>query len=120
MRSTAESDRVLLLDIPECNERVQEYTREGREAFLATRMAQDALVRNLQTLAESTQRLSAGLKERERTVPSRAIAGFRNVLVHGYLGVDPVMVWSVVEGALPGLSGAVKRLQDALGDGGET
>ena len=120
MRPVVESDRVLLLHIQECIERIQEYTREGREAFLGTRMVQDAVVRNLQTLAESTQRLSLGLKDREPRVPWRAIAGFRNVLVHGYLGVDPMMVWSVVEGDLPGLAEAVERLQATLGGGSES
>jgi len=45
-------------------------------------------MRNLQTMAESTQRLSDAAKEAHPEVDWYKISGFRNVLVHGYLGVD--------------------------------
>jgi Protein of unknown function DUF86 len=55
-------DRVYLKHILRCVARIEEYTRGGREMFLSTSIVQDATLRNLQTLAESTQRLSADLK----------------------------------------------------------
>lgn len=55
-------DRLYLLHISESLERIEEYVVEGREAFFADRKTQDAVLRNLQTLAESTQRLSESLK----------------------------------------------------------
>ena len=58
---------------------------------------QDAVVRNLQTLAESSQRLSIEIKETESQIPWRELVGFRNVIVHGHLGVDLGAVWLVVE-----------------------
>ena len=81
-----------------------------RTAFNESKMVQDAVVRNLQTLAESTQRISLPLRNTEQGVPWRAIAGFRNVLTHGYLDIDPEVVWSVVEQELPELAAAVERM----------
>lgn len=78
-------------------------------------MVQDAVVRNLQTMAESTQRLSQSLKESEKDIPWSSVAGFRNVLVHGYLDVDLDAVWSVVERDLPALAEAVDRMAHAVG-----
>ena len=49
-------------------------------------MVQDAILRRLQTLAESTQRLSEDLQEKMPTIDWRSISGFRNILVHDYLG----------------------------------
>ena len=43
-------------------------------------------MRNLQIMAESTQRLSDAIKEAHPEVDWYKISGFRNVLVHGYLG----------------------------------
>lgn len=40
--------------IGECITRIEPYTAEGREAFFADTRTQDAVVRNLQVLAEST------------------------------------------------------------------
>ena len=110
MKSDAQSDRVLLEHIRECIDRISEYTGSKRSSFYASRLVQDAVVRNLQLLAESTQRLSNAVKETETDIPWRAIAGFRNVLVHGYLEIDLDAVWSVVEQDLPKLSRAIDRM----------
>tara|TARA_Y100000589_G_scaffold278977_1_gene274736 strand:+ start:373 stop:669 length:297 start_codon:yes stop_codon:yes gene_type:complete len=56
-------DRVYLKHILRCIRRIEEYTAKGSEDFLSSPMAHDATLRNLQTMAESTQRLSAPLKE---------------------------------------------------------
>jgi uncharacterized protein with HEPN domain len=71
---------------------------------------QDATIRNPQTLAESSQRLSSNIKGTEPGVPWRELAGFRNVIVHGYLGVDMAAVWLVIEQDLPALAAAVDRM----------
>lgn len=84
--------------------------RERSRGILGNTMVQDAIVRNLQTLAESTQRLSDKTKQRKPEVDWRAIAGFRNVIVHDYLGVDLERVWHIIECDLPGL----KTHTDAL------
>jgi uncharacterized protein with HEPN domain len=55
-------DRLYLIHITECIQRIEQYTAEGRAAFLADTRTQDAALRNLHTLAESTQRISADLK----------------------------------------------------------
>ena len=73
-------------------------------------MVQDAVVRNLQTLAESTQRLGTELEATEPNLPWEEFAGFRNVLTHAYLQIDPEMVWSVIEYDLPELSTAIERM----------
>lgn len=110
MNPTIQSDRVLLAHIRDCMERIREYTGNERSTFFESQIVQDAVVRNLQTLAESTQRLSESIKATEPDVPWREIAGFRNVLVHGYLGLDLEALWSVVEHDLEGLAEAVERM----------
>ena len=46
-------DRLYLIHISEAIERIEEYTKEGAEAFLEDHKTQDAVLRNLHTLAES-------------------------------------------------------------------
>ena len=83
-----EADRVLLAHMRDCLARIDEYTGVERGRFEGSRLVQDAVIRNLQTLAESSQRLSPKIKATEPQVPWRELAGFRNVIVHGYLGLD--------------------------------
>ncbi len=102
----------------DCLARVFEYTNADRARFDASRLVQDAVIRNLQTLAESSQRLSSEIKSTEPQIPWRELAGFRNVIVHGYLGVDLGAVWLVVEQDLPSLTEAVDRMSARLGPQG--
>ena len=71
----------------------------------------DASLRNLQTLSEATQQLPQPLKDQFPDIPWRSISGFRNILVHNYLGdIDPLTVRQVVTVHLPQLERAVKTL----------
>ena len=81
-----------------------------RSRFETSRLVQDAVIRNLQTLTESSQRLSDNIKATEPQVPWRDLAGFRNVIVHGYLGIDLAVVWLVVDQDLPTLAAALDRM----------
>jgi uncharacterized protein with HEPN domain len=94
----------------ECVARVHEYTAGDKARFETSRLVQDAVIRNLQTLTESSQRLSAPIKATEPQVPWRELAGFRNVIVHGYLGIDVAAVWLVVAQDLPPLAAAIERM----------
>ena len=78
-------DRVYLRHILRCISRIEEYTGAGRETFFSAHLIQDGVIRNLQTLAESSQRLSHAIKAEHPTVDWKGLAGFRNVLVHDYL-----------------------------------
>lgn len=69
-------------------------------------------------MAEATQRLSAECKERETGIDWRAIAAFRNVLVHNYLGIDIEQIWIVVTRDVPGLKSAAAALLDSPGSEG--
>ena len=103
-------ESVYLQHVLRCIRRIEEYTSRGRDAFLASPLVQDATLRNLQTLAESTQRLSESLKVKHKEVDWQALSGFRNVLVHDYLGIDLERVFDSIENHLPGLLKAVESL----------
>lgn len=96
-------DRLYLIHISECIERIQKYIKKGKDDFILDQMTQDAVVRNLQTLAESTKRLSESFKLSHPEIDWSGIAGFRNVAVHDYLGIDPLRIWGIVEKDIPDL-----------------
>lgn len=62
-------DRVYLRHILESLDAIRAYTAEGRDRFLTDRKTQKATLRELQELAESTQRLSSHLKEKLPGIP---------------------------------------------------
>jgi uncharacterized protein with HEPN domain len=96
-------DRVYLHHIRECIQRIEENVAGGRAPFMASHTLQDAVLRNLQTMTEATQRLSEALKATHPEIEWRRIAAFRNVLVHAYLGIDLERIWEVIERDVPPL-----------------
>ena len=51
-------DRLYIHHVIDCVRRIERYCQNGEEAFRESELVQDAVLRNLQTLAESTQRIS--------------------------------------------------------------
>jgi uncharacterized protein with HEPN domain len=96
----------------ECIERVKTYTSDGESVFLQSQLVQDAVIRNLQVMAESSQRLSESTKLIAPDVPWRSISGFRNIMVHDYLGLDLEVIWSVVSQELPNLEMALSKIKE--------
>ncbi|MFB2881026.1 DUF86 domain-containing protein [Floridanema aerugineum] len=97
------NERVFLEDIIERIERIESYTLGGKEVFLESVLIQDAVIRNFEVIGEAVKQLSVELRQNHPEVPWRRIAGFRDVLIHNYLGIDLDEVWNVVELNLPEL-----------------
>ncbi|MCK4303413.1 MAG: DUF86 domain-containing protein [Candidatus Eisenbacteria sp.] len=103
-------DKVYLRQILEMIRRVEENSRQGKDAFMASHTLQDAVLRNLHTMTETSQRLSDRLKASHPDVEWARIAAFRNVLVHDYLGIDLVLVWNIIQNDVPQLKNAVQQM----------
>jgi uncharacterized protein with HEPN domain len=69
-------DRVYLKHILRCIARIEDYTSAGRESFFSSHLIQDGVIRNLQTLAESSQRLSEHTRMAQPSVDWKSLAGF--------------------------------------------
>ncbi len=108
---SAKDDSIYIDHMLDCIQRIGEYV-ESKEQFYSSRLVQDAVVRNLQVMAESSQRLADDIKKTYPDIPWKEISGFRNILVHDYLGVDLDAIWSVVEQDLPKLEQAIMKQQE--------
>lgn len=106
---TEHDDLLYLAHIEEAATRIERTAAlRGRRALDNDEDLRDATVYRLQTLAESTQRLSPDFKDGHPEIPWERIAGFRNRMVHGYLDVDRNVVWAIIERDLPALAQCVR------------
>ena len=81
---------------------IQSYVSNGKESLKNDHKTYDAVLRQLQIMSESTQKLTQALKDKYPQIPWQEISGFRNILVHDYLGdIDHNIIWSVIENELP-------------------
>jgi uncharacterized protein with HEPN domain len=109
-------DTLYLESMRECLERIDEYTVGGEEDFMASKLVQDGVIRNLEVIGEATKNLSDDLRSANPEIPWRQIAGMRDVLIHDYLRVNLGRVWQTVVHDLPPLSIVINSL---LGKGSE-
>ena len=106
-------DRVYLVHIREAIEKIVSYSSSGREGLLQNPMAQDAIVRNFEIIGEATKRLREETKNKRPEIAWRDVAGFRDILIHDYMGVDLDEVWNIIECHLLDLRDAVAELLDS-------
>lgn len=97
------SDRIYLNHIMECIDKIERFTSNGKNHFLNDEMTIDAVLRNLQTMSESTQRLSNAIKAGTTTISWNELSGFRNILVHSYFDINLERVWDSIQMDLPEL-----------------
>lgn len=107
-------DRLYLTDILERIDRIEGYTQVGRRSFLESPLIQDAVIRNFEVMGEAVKQLSSELRQRYPEVRWRQIAGFRDVLIHNYMGLDLVEVWNVIERDLPNLKHHIEKIRNEL------
>lgn len=105
----------------EALDRVLEYTQGMSEAeFLANRLVQDAVLRNLEVLGEAANNCVKNLPtvaEKYPAIPFAQIYGLRNQLTHGYTTVDLEIVWNVIARRVPELQGQIAQVLKELGLG---
>lgn len=96
-------DKVYLLHIRDAIQSIFDYTADGKEVFLKTRLIQDGVIRNLEIIGEAVKNVSDTLKSKYPDVRWKQIAGMRDKMIHQYFGVNLEIVWEVVEKDLPPL-----------------
>ena len=110
-------NRLYLQDILECIEKVQAYIESlGFEQFLEQSMVRDAVAWNLVVIGEVSAQLPDEFKEKNPSVPWALMKGMRNVVIHGYFGVDWAIVWKTATERLPALREDIARILAAEGE----
>jgi uncharacterized protein with HEPN domain len=99
-----------LEDILESAQKIRRYS-DGLtfEQFQLQDMVFDAVVRNLEIIGEAAKHLPPGGTAMMSDVDWSKVAGFRDVIVHGYFGLDAHVIWDVVQSKLPVLISSVEK-----------
>jgi len=80
------------------------------ENFVNDPVLERAFVRSLEIIGEAVKKLPLYLKNQYPEIPWKKIAGMRDVLIHGYFGVDYRIVWETVQKEVPLLKVQVQKI----------
>lgn len=81
-------ERLYLVHMIECGERILSYTQLGREAFLRDTKTQDAVVRNFEIIGEAAKRVPQATRNRAPNIPwgaSRVFAMFSSISMREWI-----------------------------------
>ena len=107
--------RLYIQDMIEFSEKVQAYT-DGfdQDSFIADEIIYDATLRNIELIGEAATHVPDEVREENTHIPWRMIVGTRNRVVHGYLGMDDDVIWSIIQDDIPDLLPKLRRLLDSV------
>jgi uncharacterized protein with HEPN domain len=106
---------LLLTDICESIEKIKAYTFElTYQQFIEDSKTIDAVVRNFEIIGEAANRLPEEIKDKFPEINWFRLRGFRNRIVHDYMGIDYEIVWTIIKNDLEKLLTDIKEIIEKL------
>jgi uncharacterized protein with HEPN domain len=95
---------LLVGDIVESGKKIISYIGEmSFDEFTKDSKTVDAVIRNFEIIGEAASRLTEDYKVQHPEIDWHRLRGFRNRIVHDYMGIDYSIVWRIKESYLPAL-----------------
>jgi len=109
-------DPILLLDdIIESIQKIKIYTNgSSLDDFLKDDKTIDAVIRNFEIIGEASNRIPDEIRDKFQLVNWHRIRGFRNRIVHDYMGIDYEIVWEIIEKDLEELKNKIQEIRDSI------
>lgn len=82
----------------------------SQKEFILNKDIIDAIIRRLEVIGEAAKNLPDSFRDKYPKVPWKDISWFRDVLIHGYFGINLDRIWKVIKEDLPELKKEIKDI----------
>lgn len=82
-----------------------------QQDFVENELVYDAILRNLELIGEAATHIPDEVRSAYAHIPWRMVIATRNRLIHGYLGLDDDVLWSIVREDVPELLVMLRAIQ---------
>ncbi len=106
--------RLYVDDIIDAIRKIEEYTKGMSFGdFEGNSLVADAVTRNLEIIGEAVKNIPEEVKKKHPEVEWKKIAGLRDIITHGYFGIDLKIVWDIVENKVTELKDNISKIKDS-------
>ena len=85
--------------------------RAGIRSFRGSRY--DATVRNIEVVGEAATHVPESVRRDHPEIPWRMVIATSNQLIHGYVGIDDDVLWSIVRTDIPTLLASMRIFENS-------
>ena len=102
MKKSQRSDGIYVMHIADSLQDVIEFlSGKDYSDFVESKLLINAVVRSFEIAGEATKNLSDEVRQLNPEIDWAGLAGFRDVLIHQYFGIDLANVWNVIVNFIP-------------------
>ena len=107
-----------LEDIVNSIEKIERFTKSmDFVSFEDNELVRDAVIRNIEIIGEASKNIPENIRNENPLINWKGMIGLRNVVSHGYFGIDYSIIWQVItrnlSSAKPLLIELLKRTKDS-------
>ena len=105
--------RLFLEDIIASCEYIQQFV-EGLtfEEFLSDEKTLSAVIRKFEIIGEAAKNIPEFIKHSYPDIHWKDMAGMRDRLIHGYFGIDYLIVWNTIASDIPNILSSISKIID--------
>ena len=108
--------RLLLHDILQAAEDIRDFTSGmSRNDLVEDNKTRSAVLYKFAVMGEATKLLPDPVRAQYPDIPWRSIAGLRDKVIHGYIGVDYELLWMTIDTKIPLVIAGIHKILDSPG-----
>lgn len=113
MKEDKLGDKARLSHILDAIMEIEQYTNgTDFSMFQQNSMMLNASIRQLEIIGEAANRLSDSLLAQHSDIEWPQIIALRNLLIHTYFGVNPLIIWEIIQNYLPVLKRKIRAISE--------
>ena len=115
MKKSSRSDGVYVMHIADSLQDILDFlSGKDYSDFVESKLLINAVVRSFEIAGEATKNLTDEFRKSHPEIDWTGMAGFRDVLIHQYFGIDLPNVWEVVANFIPETLPKLKELDEYI------
>ena len=106
--------KLFIEDILENINAIENFSKNLSEQELKeNKLKQYAIIRAIEIIGEAVKNIPKNFREKYPNIEWSKIAGMRDIITHGYFGIDLDAVWKVIKEETPKLKKQISKIKES-------